>query len=66
MIVKATLLMSVGASAKCGSISLGFVTIITGTTTVIVNDGYDENLVMQTHLEEVPCSAGNRWQWFWE
>lgn len=54
MIVKATLLMSVGASAKCGSISLGFVTIITGTTTVIVNDGYDENLVMQTHLEEVP------------
>jgi hypothetical protein len=66
VILVAMLLVSTANFAKCGSINLGFVTIITGTTTVVVEDGYDSNLVMQTHLETVPCSKGNRWQWFWE
>jgi hypothetical protein len=66
MVVMATLLMSVGASAKCGSISLGFVTIITGTYQEVVTVGYDSNLNAITELQTFSCSEGNRWQWFWE
>jgi hypothetical protein len=66
MIVMATLLMSVGASARCGEISLGFVTIVTGSYTEMVMTGYDQNLNEIWEEKTFKCSAGNRWQWFWE
>jgi hypothetical protein len=66
MIVMATLLISVGASAKCGEINLGFVTIITGTYLEQVHVGYDQNLQPIYELQTFKCSSGNRWQWFWE
>ncbi|UOK43660.1 MULTISPECIES: hypothetical protein [Flavobacterium] len=65
-IVAATLLLSTSAFAKCGSISLGFVTVITGTYLEEVFVGYDQNLQPMYELQEVKCSAGDRWQWFWE
>lgn len=63
-----TLLCSTSSFAKCGSINLGFVTIITGTTYEKVTEWIDngETFVQVTRLVEVPCSKGNRWQWFWE
>lgn len=66
MIVMATLLMSVGASAKCGSISLGFVTIATGTYTEWVMTGYDQNLNEIWEEQTFECGGSNKWKWFWE
>lgn len=65
-ILGALLLSNTGAFAKCGSISLGFVTIITGTYQEEVLVGYDQNLNPVYELVTKPCSEGNRWQWFWE
>jgi hypothetical protein len=63
-----TLLCSTSSFAECRSLNLGFVTIISGTTyepqTSWVDNG--TTFVQITELVEVPCSAGNRWQWFWE
>lgn len=65
-ILIAALLVNVGAFAKCGSISLGFVTIITGTYQVQEFVGYDSNLNPIYQLVTKQCSEGNTWQWFWE
>lgn len=62
----AALLVNVGAFAKCSSISLGFVTIVTGTYQTEEFVGYDSNLSPIYQLVTKPCSEGNRWQWFWE
>lgn len=66
--VLAFLLLSTSSFAKCSSINLGFVTIISGTTWVEQTSWVDNGttFVQVTTLVEVPCSAGNRWQWFWE
>jgi hypothetical protein len=65
-ILIAALLVNVGAFAKCSSISLGFVTIVTGTYQTEEFVGYDSNLSPIYQLVTKPCSEGNRWQWFWE
>ncbi len=63
-----TLLCSTSSFAECRSLSLGFVTIISGTT---FQDNWEwrdngTTFVLVNNPIEVPCSAGNRWQWFWE
>jgi hypothetical protein len=63
-----TLLCSTSSFAACGSINLGFVTIITGT---YMQDNWEwidngTTFVQVNNPIEVKCSAGNRWQWFWE
>ena len=66
--VLAMLMLSASAFAECRSLNLGFVTIISGTT-FIDNWVWEDNgstFVYVNHPIEVPCSAGNRWQWFWE
>lgn len=56
------------AFAECRSLSLGFVTIISGEEWVSnwewVDNGETFELVDNGSMQ--PCSAGNRWQWFWE
>jgi len=64
--VLATLMLSSSAFAECRSLSLGFVTIISGTYQEIVKIGYDQNLQPITEMQTFKCSDGNRWQWFWE
>lgn len=66
MFVMATLLISVGASARCSEIDLGFVTIVSGTYQEMVMVGYDQNLNEIWEMQTFKCSDGNRWQWFWE
>jgi hypothetical protein len=62
------LISSTSSFAECRSLDLGFVTIISGTTYVEKSYWIDNGttFVQITELEEIPCSDGNRWQWFWE
>ncbi len=66
--VLATFMLTSSAFAECRSLNLGFVTIISGETWVSdyqwVNNGTTFVLVDMGGMQ--PCSAGNRWQWFWE
>lgn len=64
--VLATLMLSSTVFAECRSLSLGFVTIISGTYTELVQVGYNENLEPKYEPKTFKCSEGNRWQWFWE
>lgn len=64
--VLATLMLSSTVFAECRSLSLGFVTIISGTYQEVVQIGYDQNLQPITEVQTFKCSEGNRWQWFWE
>jgi len=66
--VLATLMLTSSAFAECRSLSLGFVTIISGTEEVDNWEWVDNGttFVYQNNPIRVPCSAGNRWQWFWE
>lgn len=61
-----TLTLTSSLFAKCRSLDLGFVTIISGTYNEIVTIGYDENLTPIYEMQTFKCSDGNRWQWFWE
>lgn len=61
-----TLMLTSSVFAECRSLSLGFVTIISGTYQEIVTVGYDESLNPITEVQTFKCSDGNRWQWFWE
>lgn len=66
--VLASLMLSSTVFAECRSLNLGFVTIISGETWVPdyqwINNGTTFVLVDMGSMQ--PCSAGNRWQWFWE
>lgn len=66
--VLALFMLTSSAFAECRSLSLGFVTIISGTTQVDNWEWVDNGttFVYQNNPITVPCSAGNRWQWFWE
>lgn len=64
--VLASLMLSSTVFAECRSLDLGFVTIISGTYQEVVQIGYDQNLQPITEVQTFKCSAGNRWQWFWE
>jgi hypothetical protein len=64
--VLATFILTSSAFAECRSLSLGFVTIISGTYTENVLIGYDQELNPILEPQTFQCSAGNRWQWFWE
>lgn len=66
LFILGALFLSTGVFAKCGSINLGFVTIITGTYQELVMTGYNSNLEPIYEVVTKPCSEGNRWQWFWE
>lgn len=60
------LFISSSSFAGCNAINLGFVRIVTGTYVESVFVGYDADLKPMYQGVETPCSAGNRWQWFWE
>jgi hypothetical protein len=68
LVLAFALLCSTSSFAACGSISFGFVTIITGSEWVSDWQWIDNGVT----FEKVdmggyqPCSSGNRWQWFWE
>lgn len=64
--VLATFMLTSSAFAECRSLNLGFVTIISGTYTELVQVGYNENLEPKYEVQTFKCSEGNRWQWFWE
>jgi hypothetical protein len=68
LVLAFALLCSTSSFAKCGSINLGFVTIITGEEWVSdwqwIDNG--ETFVQVDMGGMQPCSSGNRWQWFWE
>lgn len=66
--VLVTLMLTSSAFAECRSLSLGFVTIISGETWVpnYVWENNGETFVWVDRGSMQPCSAGNRWQWFWE
>ncbi|MGL2987758.1 hypothetical protein ACSVH5_09190 [Flavobacterium sp. RSSA_27] len=64
--VLATLMLSSTVFAECRSLSLGFVTIISGTYQEVVQIGYDQNLQPITEVQTFKCNESNRWQWFWE
>lgn len=66
--VLALFMLTSSAFAECRYLNLGFVTIVSGTEWV---DNYEwvdngETFVLVNNPIEVPCSEGNRWQWFWE
>ena len=68
LVLAFALLCSTSSFAKCDSISLGFVTIITGEEWVSDWQWFDNGVtIVQIDMGGMkPCSSGNRWQWFWE
>lgn len=68
LVLAITLLSSTSSFAKCGSVNLGFVTIITGEEWVSDWQWIDNGTTfVQVDMGGMkPCSSGNRWQWFWE
>lgn len=51
---------------NCGSVDLGIVRIVSGSTETITT--YRSKLTGEVceSTTSTKCSAGNRWQWFWE
>jgi hypothetical protein len=66
--VLALFMLTSTAFAECRSLSLGFVTIISGEEWVSnwVWEEVDGTFKQVDRGSMQPCSAGNRWQWFWE
>ena len=68
LVLAFALLCSTSSFAACGSINIGFVTIITGEEWVSDWQWIDNGVtfVLEDQGSMQPCSKGNRWQWFWE